>query len=44
MAENEIIHVVFFQDIPAINNNFFFVVSQVPFCLDLPVPFQSRMG
>ena len=29
MAENEIIHVVFFQDILAINNDFFFVVSQI---------------
>ena len=44
MAKNEIIHVVFFQDIPAINNDFFFVVSQIAPRLDLSVSFQSGMG
>ena len=39
MAENEIIHVVFFQDIPAINNDFFFVISQVFSCVYFPVSF-----
>ena len=39
MTENEIIHVVFFQDIPAINNDFFFVISQIAPSLNLPVSF-----
>ena len=44
MAKNEIIHVVFFQDIPAINNDFFFVISQIAPRLDLSVSSQSGMG